>query len=143
MGGLICLRRGRQRQKRREKKGWKQWQTASLHELLLDLNLANCLIIKIILGLGCITLGFYFYFVGCGGSLLSLTATLTLRSNFICLLHSRALGRSPQCSQVPNRKESPQCGSNRAPKMHQLLASQVGNVQKKFFVRGLLGGFDC
>lgn len=46
-------------------------------------------------GLGCITLGFYFYSVGSGGSLLSVTATRTLRSNFICLLHRGALGRSP------------------------------------------------
>lgn len=101
----------------------------------LDSNLAECLIIKLIWDLGCITPGFYFYSVGSGRSLLSVTATGTRRSNFIWSLHSGGLALSGA-----NQGESPQCGSNRAPKMHQLLASQVGNMQKKLFVGGLLGG---
>lgn len=49
----------------------------------LDSNLAECLIIKLIWDLGCITPGFYFYSVGSGRSLLSVTATVARRSNFI------------------------------------------------------------
>lgn len=60
----------------------------------LDSNLAKCLIIKVILGLDCITPGFYFYSVGSGRSLLSLTATVAWRSNFICLFHSCGLALS-------------------------------------------------